>query len=209
MDDGDTLTIVLIVGAIAFVELLRTRGAYGTNSVPALTPKRVTPNAPRALLDILVPLQLSAEGAAFIKSFDTLHLRRYLDAGKLAIGYGHDILQTDNLGPSITVQQANDLFAADIASVVQTINSVVTVQLSQRQFDALVSFVYNVGIDAFKGNPAHNRPPSTLLTMLNNGNIQGAAQQFQRWIYSEGKINPGLQRRRRGEAQMFASAAAS
>jgi len=201
MDDGDALTIVLIVGAIAFIELLRQRAAYGGGNVPALTPHGLLPTLPRRLLNVLVPMQVSPEGEAFIKGFEQLRLKRYLDAGKPAIGWGHDIKPGENIGQMITATDAENLFRSDIAAVAQALNASIKVEVTQQQFDALASFAYNVGIGAFQ--------TSTLLTMLNNGNVTGAANQFQRWIYSEQKIDPVLQKRRAAEAAMFASAAMS
>lgn len=71
----------------------------------------------------------------------------------------------------------------------------VKVKLTQNQFDALVSFVYNVGVGAFR--------TSTLLRKLNNGDYVGAAAEFKRWKFGGGKELPGLVRRRKAEEQLF------
>lgn len=71
----------------------------------------------------------------------------------------------------------------------------VKVKVSQNQFDALASFVYNVGETAFV--------KSTMLVLLNQGNFTGAANQFDRWVFDNGKRIPGLVNRRSAEKKLF------
>lgn len=71
----------------------------------------------------------------------------------------------------------------------------VEVELTQNQFDSLISFVYNVGEGNFK--------KSTLLKKLNQGLYKEAVHEFKRWVYAGGKILPGLERRRVSEAHLF------
>ena len=70
-----------------------------------------------------------------------------------------------------------------------------TVQATQGQFDALVSFAFNLGLGALRG--------STLLKKLNVGNVKGAADQFLLWVNAAGKVLPGLQKRRQDERALF------
>ena len=79
----------------------------------------------------------------------------------------------------------------------KAVNDSVTALLNQNQFDALVSFTYNVGIQAFKD--------STLLRLLNKKNYRGAAQQFERWVKAGKKTLPGLVSRRKEEKELFLS----
>jgi lysozyme len=67
--------------------------------------------------------------------------------------------------------------------------------LNQNQWDALVSFVYNVG--------AGNFISSTMLKLLNQGDYKGAAGEFPKWVHTNGQINPGLVRRRAAERALF------
>ncbi|MNQ87056.1 Lysozyme RrrD [compost metagenome] len=73
----------------------------------------------------------------------------------------------------------------------------VVVLFTQEQFDALVSFTYNLGINALKG--------STLLRKLNSGDYEGAADEFLKWNKAGGKILSGLTRRREAERMLFLS----
>lgn len=139
--------------------------------------------------------QLSANGLNLIKQFEGLSLTRYNDAaGFPTIGYGH-LIQTGEDYQTITQAVADDLLAQDALVAVRVVNANVTVPLTQNQFDALVSFTYNVGVDNFRH--------STLLSMVNDGDFDGASQQFGRWNRSGGQVVPGLQARRDQEAQVF------
>ncbi len=84
-----------------------------------------------------------------------------------------------------------------MAIFVKAVNNAVTVPLNQDQFDALVSFTFNLGEGNLKS--------STLLKKVNAGDFAGAAQEFQRWNKAGGKVLPGLTRRRACEALLFQS----
>lgn len=104
--------------------------------------------------------QLSEQGAEFIKRFEGLRLTAYNDGtGVMTIGYGHtgDV----KAGETITQAEADSYFREDVKWAVDTVNNAVKVKLQKNQFDALVSFAYNVGEGAFKS--------STLLKDLNVG----------------------------------------
>lgn len=137
----------------------------------------------------------SAQGMELIKSFEGLRLTAYLDAaGVLTIGYGHtgpDVAA----GATITAARAEELLRADLAGAEAAVTSAVQVPVTQGQFDALVSLVYNIGAGAFAA--------STLLRKLNSGDYAGAAQEFDRWIYAGGIVLGGLVSRRNAEQQLF------
>ena len=95
----------------------------------------------------------------------------------------------------ITEGGAEALLRHDLEWVESTINKNVKVPLNQNQYDALASFIYNVGAGAFR--------KSTLLRLLNQGDYTGAAGQFQRWNKAGGKVLRGLTRRRQAEAEKF------
>lgn len=137
----------------------------------------------------------SLQGVELIKSFEGLRLTAYRDAaGVLTIGYGHtgsDVAA----GATITAARAEELLRADLAGAEAAVTSAVQVPVTQGQFDALVSLVYNIGAGAFAA--------STLLRKLNSGDYAGAAQEFDRWIYAGGSVLGGLVSRRNAEQQLF------
>jgi lysozyme len=134
---------------------------------------------------------------SIIKGHEGLELVAYKDGGGVwTIGYGHTGAEV-KVGMLITLAQAEELLTRDLRSSEGHINTSVTVPLTQNQFDALVSFVFNVGGGAFES--------STLLKLLNAGNYAGAADQLLRWNKDEGKIVQGLSNRREAERKLFLS----
>lgn len=130
-----------------------------------------------------------------IKEWEQLRLEAYLPTpnDKWTIGWGHT--STAKKGMVITEQEAQALFDQDVAWAVDAVNSLVKVGLNQNQFDALVSFVFNIGTTNFRN--------STLLRKLNNGDYEGAANEFPRWNKQKGKVLRGLVRRRAHEQELF------
>ena len=140
-------------------------------------------------------MKTSQKGIDLIKEFESLSLTAYLcPASVWTIGWGTTKGVTQ--GMRITQQQADDLFAEDLAEFEGYINKYVKRKLNQNQFDALVSFVYNVGVG--------NLLKSTLLKLVKaNPNDEGIAAQFGQWIYAGGKKSNGLRRRRQREAELY------
>ena len=130
-----------------------------------------------------------------IKRHEGLRLEAYMPTPNdvPTIGYGHT--KGVEMGMRITHAQANEYLKQDVAWAQDTVNSLVKVRLTQNQFDALVSFVFNVGASAFA--------KSTLLRMLNGGDYQGAADQLLRWDKQGGKVLRGLTKRRAEERALF------
>ena len=110
-------------------------------------------------------------------------------------GYGHAIKKNDVVPQSITESEATALLCADLVPCETCIDDKVEVPLTQNQFDALCSFIFNLGTGAFSG--------STLLKDLNAGDYASAAMQFTRWNKAGGKEVAGLTRRRIAEQQLF------
>jgi lysozyme len=137
----------------------------------------------------------SPKGLALTQQFEGLRLAAYQDSvGVWTIGYGHTGAEVHH-GLSITQERATELLMQDVASAVAHVNRLVTIELTQNQFDALVDFVFNAG----PGNFAS----STLLRKLNAKDFQGAAAEFRRWCHA-GKIElPGLVKRREAEMALF------
>lgn len=136
----------------------------------------------------------STTGIELIKRFEGLRLSAYLDAVRVpTIGYGHT--KTARMGQKITAAQAEELLVKDLAVFEQAVNDLVAVDINQNEFDALVSFAFNVGAGAL------NR--STLLRVLNKGRRQAAADEFLRWNRAGARVLAGLTRRRAAERTLF------
>ena len=140
-------------------------------------------------------MKISIEGLALIKKFEGCELEAYqCSAGVWTIGYGHT--KDVESGMQITKQDAEDMLVEELHEYESYINEYVTASLSQNQFDALVSWVYNLG-------PA-NLKASTMLKVLNAGDYEDVPAQLQRWNKAGGKVLDGLIRRRKAEAYLFA-----
>lgn len=143
-------------------------------------------------------MEYSPAGFALTKSFEGLRLSAYRDgAGVWTIGYGHTGADVRE-GGSVTEAEAEELLRGDLAEAVVCVNHATHVSLTQGQFDALVDFTFNAGRRNFLG--------STLLRMVNAGNLAGAAAQFGLWVHAGGAIEPGLVKRRAAEAALFSDA---
>jgi lysozyme len=148
------------------------------------------------------PMSLSAGGLESIARIERFEPNIYRDqAGYDTIGYGHKLLPSElqQYQNGITEADARQLLAQDVGVAERAVNRLVSVPLTQNQFDALVSFTYNAGVGAFTN--------STLLSQLNSGNYDGAAGQFGRWnkitIGGQKVESRGLTNRRITEQCMF------
>jgi lysozyme len=139
--------------------------------------------------------QISQNGINVLKSLEGCRLKAYKDeSGHWTIGWGYAGIDVWD-GLMITQFEADDLLYKEMALREDAINELVQINLNQNQFDSLCSFVYNVGIQAFAD--------STMLKLLNAGDYQAAADEFPRWIYSEGIISDILVKRRATERNLF------
>ncbi|EJN2053376.1 lysozyme [Salmonella enterica] len=139
-------------------------------------------------------MKTSDNGRAFIRAREGVKLAAYQDGGGVwTIGYGHT--RGVKQGQVINHEQADEFLDNDLRQVESCISERVTVALNQNQFDALVSFVFNVGRQAFSD--------STLLKKLNEDNYRAAADQFTRWVYDNDKFVQGLYNRRVAERDLF------
>ena len=147
---------------------------------------------------------MSPAGAALIKTFEScgkrdgaVFLPYVCPGGVLTIGWGH----TNHNGRRFDRQarwsqrDCDEAFREDMQVFEAQVSALVKVPLKQHQFDALVSFAYNVGVG--------NLRASTLLRKVNAGDFSGAALEFHRWNRSQGKVLRGLVRRRAAEALLF------
>lgn len=148
------------------------------------------------------PTNISRRAFDLIAEFEGVVLKPYNDAANHAtIGIGHLL----HKGPvtkadekqwrGFTRDQAYALFKKDVEDFEAAVRRLVKIQITQNQFDALVSFAFNVGIGALES--------STLLKKLNARDISGAANEFLRWDKAGGRVLAGLTRRRRAERELF------
>lgn len=140
-------------------------------------------------------MEYSKQGLDLTKAFESCRLTAYRDIkGVLTIGYGHT-------GPEVveglvwTQDQADSQLIMDLQHAVTVVNNLVTIGLSQPAFDAVVDLVFNIGSGNFRN--------STMLKLLNVGNLEAAAEQFDRWDEAGGKKVAGLLRRRKAETEEF------
>lgn len=151
-------------------------------------------------------LTISEEGLRFIMKHEGLRLELYNDpAGHCTIGVGHlvhrgpcDGSEPQEFRNGITQERALEMLRQDASSRAADVNAAVSVELTQNQFDALVSFVFNMGAGAFRD--------STLLRELNKGNYDEVPNQLARWVHADGEVLEGLVTRRQEEAELWGSA---
>ena len=145
-------------------------------------------------------MQYSKDGLHLTEQFEGVRLTAYPDPATggdpWTIGYGHT---GSDVHPNMTItqQQAEELLMKDVQKASQAVNSKVHTDITQDEFDALVDFVFNVGAGNFAG--------STLLKKINEGDMEGAAHEFEKWDMAAGKHMAGLLKRRHAEAQEFIS----
>lgn len=130
--------------------------------------------------------------------FESCVLKAYADpatGGKpYTIGYGHTGPEV-RLGDALTYPEAEALLALDLMRFERGVDDMLKVDVTQSQFDALVSLAFNIGLGNLKG--------STLLKKLNAGDDVAAQAQFLVWNRAGGKVMKGLQRRRKAESLVF------
>lgn len=139
-------------------------------------------------------MKTGENGLNLIKHFEQLRLKTYLDSvGVPTIGYGHT--RGVALGQFITEDQADTFLSMDLFTAERAVEAAVFTLLNQNQFDALVSFVFNLGETALLR--------STLLKDINKGDLNDVASNFKKWVYAGNVVMPGLVLRRDTEARLF------
>lgn len=131
-------------------------------------------------------------------------LQAYRDGGGVpTIAYGRTA--GVKMGDCCTLKEAESWLADEVTSVASSLNRILLVQLRQHEFDAIVAFVYNIGIHAFMhGGP--NDGPSQVMLALNAGQFRRAMDLHAAWCHDNGVVVPGLVRRRAAEREMFDNA---
>jgi lysozyme len=140
-----------------------------------------------------------SKAISIIKEFEGLRLKAYLcSAGVATIGFGTTRYPNDwsvELGDECTEQEAEEYLFFDVTVFSTQIEPLIKVKLTDNQFAALLSLCYNIGITAFK--------KSTLLKLLNAGEIEKASAEFDKWNKAGGKVIKGLVNRRAKERELF------
>jgi len=139
-------------------------------------------------------MRTGRDGVELIRHFEGCRFDAYLcPAGVWTIGYGHtaDVKE----GDSIDQEAAEAFLIEDLEKFEQAVTRLVEVPLTQQQFDALVSWTFNLG--------AGNLAESTLLRKLNNYQYAEVPEQMMRWVRAGGKVLEGLVKRRAAEAALF------
>lgn len=151
--------------------------------------------------------RLGPKGLAIITSFETLQLKAYAATAEEAArniwtaGYGHT--QGVKRGDTCTKIQADAWLLEDCTTAERAVHMLVKVPINQNQYDALVSFAFNVGTDIDFDDLAEGLGDSTLLKKLNGADYAGASAEFPKWIKQKGKVLQGLVRRRAAEQNLF------
>jgi len=145
-------------------------------------------------------MKLNKAGADLIKEFEGCKLKSYqCSAKKWTIGYGNTFYEDGSPvlpGHAITQQKGEQLFELIANEFADKVDKVVTANVSENQFGALVSFAYNCGIA--------NLQKSTLLKKVNaNPNDPTIRVEFAKWNKAGGKVLAGLTRRRQAEANLY------
>lgn len=154
-------------------------------------------------------MTMSDNGVKLLHDWEGFKKHVYLDSGGApTIGMGHLLTKAERSSGKITIdgetikyvgglsgQKIMSLLKQDLQPVEELVNKLVVVPLEQCQFDALVSFAFNVGNGAFKH--------STLLKSLNAKLYDRVPEQLKRWVHDGGLVVPGLQRRRGNEVKLW------
>lgn len=140
-------------------------------------------------------MKISDTGIALTKNFEGFSGKAYkCPAGKITLGWGHTAPEL-TMKDTVTRARAEEILKADLKWAEDAVNKGVKVPLTQNQFDALVSLVFNIGAAAFA--------KSTLLKLLNKGRYDSVPEQFGRWNKVLKVPSPGLIRRRAAEVDLW------
>lgn len=143
---------------------------------------------------------VTEEGLNLIKRFEGFSSTIYIcPAGYPTIGYGHVVLahEQDQFATGITQAEATELLRKDVRIAERAVLRLISVPLTDGQFDALVSFTFNLGAGALQR--------STLRLKVNRGEHQAVPAEFMKWVWAAGERMPGLVRRRKAEALAYSS----
>jgi len=140
-------------------------------------------------------MRYSKQGIDLTKQFESCRLVAFkpTPSDPWTLGWGHTLGVEE--GMTCSQGQADQWLLDDVADAENAVNRLVKIGLTQEEFDALVDFTFNVGVNAFQH--------STLLAKLNENDVQGAADEFEKWDMAGGQVVAGLLRRRNAERALF------
>lgn len=148
-------------------------------------------------------MQMTEEGLALIRECEGFRGAAYRDAvGVWTIGFGHTAMAGApevSQGMEISRAEAKKILARDVDGFARGVAKLVTAQLNDNEFSALVSFAYNVGLGNFAG--------SSVLKAVNVGEPEAVPRRLQLWVKAGGRVLPGLVKRRAAEAALFLKSA--
>ena len=143
-------------------------------------------------------IKTSEQGINLIKNFEGLKTEIYVcPSGYKTIGYGHVVVRGMDNKETIDLLEAENFLLEDIKKAEESVLRNVNIELEQGQFDALVSFTFNLGSAALQR--------STLRQKINRCEYDLVPKEFRRWVYAGGMIMSGLVRRREAEVELFTS----
>lgn len=186
------------IGALALLLPRTSSAAARSSSIAEYDLAGQQPTAPGIIWFNIYGMKTSDAGIEAIKRREGFRAEVYDDgAGYLTIGFGHKLTDADLRADLrvVSFAKASEMLRLDLANAENVVNDAVTVPLEQHEFDALVSFVFNIGGSAFRR--------STLLKMLNLNDRQGARAQFGKWVLARGVKLAGLVARRADESAQF------
>lgn len=141
-------------------------------------------------------MRMSKRGYELIKTFEGYFQRPYLcPAGYPTVGYGHLIREGEDFSQGLTEEEANALLRKDIGHYESAVLRLIHVPLNQSQFDALVSFTYNLGPGALQR--------SSMRQKINREEHEEVPREMMKWVWAAGKKLKGLIRRRQAEGLMY------
>jgi len=152
-------------------------------------------------------MKTSSNGIQVMHYFERCVLDAYPDPGSRdgkpwTIGWGHTGFDVYR-GLKWSKEKADIVFASDLSRFESGVMKLARVPLTQGQFDALVCFAYNVGLDIDADTIAEGLGDSTLMRKVNAEDFAGAALEFPKWNKNDGKVMLGLSRRRAAEQALF------
>lgn len=141
---------------------------------------------------------ITEDGLRLIRRFEGFAAVPYLcPAGYLTVGYGHVVKNPEAFRQPITEVEATEILTIDVETAERAVLRLISVSLTDGQFDALVSFTFNLGAGALQR--------STLRRKANREEHEDVPVEFLRWVWAGGRKLNGLIRRRQAEAALYQS----
>ena len=145
---------------------------------------------------MMANMQISQSGLEMVKNFEGFRSKPYkCPAGRWTVGYGTTQGITKDTVP-ITEEAASRMLEDDLDLIASVVSKYLP-ELRQNQADAVLSFVYNVGLDAF------SRSGLCHAIRKNPDDFEAIRREFMRWIHAKGEVLPGLVKRRKAEADLY------